>query len=130
MALKRMLVIACMLLAASWLRAQTSPEAYELKWKQVDSLLTRKGLPETAMAEINRIYTLAVREHNDAQEIKALIYRVTAGSSKDEGDTAGKGVLESAVRTAAQPARSILQSLLAQSYWYYLQQHRWKLYGR
>ena len=63
MALKRMLVIACLLLAATWLRAQTSPEAYELKWKQVDSLLNKKGLPESARAEVNRISTLAVREH-------------------------------------------------------------------
>jgi hypothetical protein len=130
MTLKRMLVIACLLLSASLLRAQTTAAGYDRKWRIVDSLLDKKGLPESALAEINRIYALARQEHNDGQQIKALVYRIMAGKNKDEDDTVAIARLEAAVREAAQPARSILQSILAGAYWNYFQSRRWNLYNR
>jgi Bacterial Alpha-2-macroglobulin MG10 domain/Alpha-2-macroglobulin family/MG2 domain len=130
MATKRILVMACWLLSASLLRAQTKTTDYDRKWRIVDSLLNKKGLPESALAEINRIYVLARQEHNDGQQIKALVYRISAGKNKDEDDTAGIAVLETAVREAAQPARPILQSILAGAYWNYFQSRRWTFYNR
>ena len=110
---------------------QTSTADYDAKWNTVDSLITKAYLAESALAAIDRIYTIAHREHNDAQEIKALVYRMIVGSEKqEEADTAAIRTLEAAIGQAAEPSRSILQSLLAQLYWDYLQQNRWKLYER
>src|SRR5580692_2445033 len=98
-------------------RAQPGGVDYEARWKKVDSLLRGGGLPESALAEVGRIDTLAMQEHNGAQEVKALIYRLTIRQQKNENDdTAG--------------IRSILESLLARLYWSYMQQNRVKLYNR
>jgi hypothetical protein len=113
------------------LSAQTRTADYDAKWKTVDSLITKAYLAESALAAIERIYTIAHREHNNAQEIKALVYRMAVGSEKQEdADTAAIGTLEAAIGAAAEPSRSILQSLLAQLYRDYLQQNRWKLFER
>ena len=38
--------------------------------------------------------------------------------------------LEREIKTAKEPAASILNSIIAEKYWQYLQQFRYKLYGR
>jgi hypothetical protein len=97
----------------------------------VDSLLSVSRLPESALAEVARIDTLAMQEHNSAQEVKALIYRLTIRQQKNENDdTAGIRSMEKRLLGAAQPERSILESLLARLYWSYLQRNRVKLYNR
>jgi Bacterial Alpha-2-macroglobulin MG10 domain/Alpha-2-macroglobulin family/MG2 domain len=131
MIFKSMVVCAWLVLSVFGLAAQTRTGDYDAKWKTVDSLITKAYLAESALAAIDRIYTMAHREHNDAQEIKALIYRMEVGSEKQEdADTAAIRTLEAAISQAVEPSRSILQSLLAQLYRDYLQQNRWKWYGR
>src|SRR5580692_9762983 len=99
-------------------RAQPGGVDYEARWKKVDSLLRGGGLPESALAEVGRIDTLAMQEHNGAQEVKALIYRLTIRQQKNENDdTAGIRSMEKRLAGAAQPERSILESLLARLYW-------------
>ncbi len=110
---------------------QTMPAAYDAKWAVVDSLVNKAGLPQSALTVINRIYTIARQEHNDGQAIKALVSRITVQEGREENaDTAAVKELEAAIVDAGQPARSILQSLLAHVYWNYLQRNRWKLYNR
>ena len=133
MIVKAMLTAAglCLLLSAIRVEAQTSPAGYDAKWAVVDSLANKAGLPQSALKEINGIYTLARQEHNDGQQIKALVYRIIEeNATRENDDTTAIKELEAAYRSAAQPVRSILQSLTAGAYLHYFQLNRWKLYNR
>ena len=68
---------------------------------------------------------------NDARQIKVLLERIVADENKSEdaGPAAIK-TLEKAAAGATQPARSILQNLVATAYWRYFQDNRYKLYNR
>jgi len=110
---------------------QTYNNSYEIAWKKVDELINQKGLTESALSEVKKIYSKAKKEKQDAQLIKALIYQAGLQQQKEE-DAEIKGIaeLEKEISTAAEPARSILYSILANQYWQYLQQNRWKFYNR
>jgi hypothetical protein len=110
---------------------QAMPAGYDAKWAIVDSLANKAGLPQSALKEINDIYTRAKQEHNDAQQIKALVYRIAEeDATRENDDTTAMKELEAAYSGAAQPARSILLSLEAGTYWRYFQRNRGKIYGR
>jgi len=96
----------------------------------VDSLIA-KGLPQSALTQVNLIYTRARQEKNEPQTLKALIYRIRLQEeNKDDATIRMIADLEKESPTARQPARSILQSLQAELYWNYFQQHRYQLYNR
>ncbi len=103
---------------------------YDRRWAAVDSLMHRAGLPASALAEVDRIDALARQEHNSAQEIKALVFKVAIGAQTAENDSGAIRVIERRMEEAGQPTRSILQSVLALQYWAYLQNNRYTLYNR
>ncbi|MFI5152301.1 MAG: MG2 domain-containing protein, partial [Chitinophagales bacterium] len=111
--------------------AQTGRANYDAKWKEIDSLYSKKGLTESALKKVNQVYALAKKEHNEPQAIKALIYRMSLTEKKEEGaiqkNIAG---LNEEIGLSSGPPRSILYSLLATTYWNYFQNHRWNLYNR
>ncbi|MHA4808776.1 alpha-2-macroglobulin family protein [Flavitalea flava] len=119
------------LLFNSLLMAQIRPADYVAKWKAVDSLIEKKGLTQSALTEVNKIYAAAKQQNNDPQVIKALLYRMNLQAMTIE-DGAKKTLdeLDKESVTAKQPARAILQSILADAYWNYFQQNRWKFYNR
>jgi len=129
MILKRLFIIAGFCLSATAPFAQQKTN-YDAKWKLVDSLSQKKGLTESALIEVNRIYTLARQEHNDAQGIRALLYRFILNGSREQTEPVMIRELDSAIAEARQPARSILQSLLARTYQQYFINHEWQLYNR
>jgi hypothetical protein len=104
---------------------------YDALWKKVDSLSIKKGLTASALKEVNNIYSLAKKENNDAQLIKSLLYQLNLQETTTE-DAGEKSIrkLESEIKTLNQPSRSILSSLVAQSYWNYFQNNRYKFYNR
>ncbi|HEY4290175.1 MAG TPA: alpha-2-macroglobulin family protein [Puia sp.] len=129
MILKRLFVIVGFCLSASTLFAQQKTN-YDAKWKLVDSLFQKKGLTESALTEVDRIYTLAKQEHNNAQGIKALLYRFILNSDREQMEPVTIRQLDSAIAEAREPAKSILQSLLARTYQQYFINHEWQLYNR
>lgn len=124
-------VIAFLCLLSSLLTAQMKQGDYETKWKAIDSLVSKKGLVQSALSEVDKLYTLAKQEKNEAQLIRALIYRINLqGTTREENIQATAGDLEKEIIAASQPARSILQSILAETYLNYFQRHRWQIYNR
>jgi len=124
-----MIICYCCLLSLS-AKAQQIHDNYTTGWKKVDSLVT-KGLSNSALEQVGRIYTRARQDKNEPQIIKALIYRAgLQENTQDNGIAASITDLEKEIQGAAQPARSILQNILANKYWTYLQQHRYQLYDR
>jgi len=116
------------LLAAS---AQTKPmPEYARDWKRADSLAA-KGLPKSAQKIADRIYTEARTQQNYPQVAKAAMARMIFRSYSDED--AYKELVRSLradVADTPEPAKSVLQSVLADLYWQYFQQNRYKFYGR
>ena len=124
-------IIACLSLCSHLLTAQVRMSGYEGRWAVVDSLIHKKGLTQSALTEVNSIYDLARRDKNDVQVIRALLYRMSLQEMNQE-DATKKNILdlEKETGTVQQPARAILQSILAEAYWKYFQQNRWKMYDR
>jgi uncharacterized protein YfaS (alpha-2-macroglobulin family) len=126
-------VLSCLFLSVLSLTlcAQQKPNDYAAAWKKIDSLIQKKGLVQSAVAEINKIYARAKAEKNDPQLIKALVYRAGISESFTE-DALEKTVkeFEKEILVAKEPARSILNSITADIYLNYFQQNRWKLYDR
>ena len=94
-----------------------TPTNYEAKWKEVDDLLNNRGLVKTAIAEIQKIYDLAIKEKQEPQQIKALIYLSTLEEDLDEeGETKGIIQLENELKNTKAPVTQILHSILAGKY--------------
>lgn len=131
MTFKRILSVVCATLFTLITNAQQKMKTYDNEWKRIDSLIQKNGLTESALTEVNKIYTAAKKEGNDAQIIKALLYRIGLQQIKEE-NAAEKNILqlETEITTAKEPVKAILQSITASSYWYWFQQHRWQLYNR
>jgi hypothetical protein len=116
-------------------KAQPIVKNYEKEWKQVDAFV-KKELPKSALEQVKKIYQLAKKDGStgspqDAQIIKALVYM----TGLQQGITENSEVksiadIEKEISTATEPAKSILNSLLAEMFWNYYQQHRWQLYNR
>jgi len=127
----RSLITAILLAVIFGSHAQTGPDSYATKWKIVDSLVDKKALPASALIQVNAILHLARQQKNQVQIIKALIYRMNLQEINRE-DAADSSIdeLSREITGAPQPARSILESILANAYWNYFQRNRYKIYQR
>src|SRR5580765_8244592 len=98
-------------------KAQAIVKNYEKEWKLVDAFV-KKQLPKSALDQVNKIYQLAKKEKQDAQVIKALIYMTGLQDEITENsEVKAIAELEKETINANEPARSILNSLLAEMYW-------------
>ena len=103
---------------------------YSKQWKQVNEL-TKKGLTKSALDVTIKIYETAKKDNNDPQIIKALLYRITLGRNLEENaNVKSITLIEKEIQSTRQPSASILNSILAEMYWNFLQQNRYKLYNR
>lgn len=109
----------------------SAQDTYNSMWKITDDLVKKNGLPQTALAQVEKIYQKAKKEKQYAQVIKALIYKVSLADQVEE-NVASANVLqiEKEIRTAEPVPAAILHSLLADTYKSYFIQNRYKLYNR
>src|SRR5688500_1859589 len=125
--MKRLTVTLIFLFAVTLTFAQNN--SYDRAWKRIDSLVNKRGLTRSALTEVNKIYEQAVREKNEAQMIKALAFKISLQENiREDNSITGIRELEAEIVKSSQPARSILQSILAEKYFNYFQQFRWRLY--
>ena len=120
-------IILLLALISTITMAQTN---YDTGWKKVEAAMN-KGLPKTALEEVEKIYTLAKKEKAGAQQVKALVYKSQLVRQVEENDWF-KNIqsMELESSTAAEPVKQILFSISADLYWSYFQANRWKLYNR
>jgi hypothetical protein len=110
--------------------SQQPIKTYDKEWKQVNEFV-KKELPKSALEHVKKIYNVAKKDKQHAQVIKSLIYMTGLQNEVTEnGEAKAIADLEKETNTAIEPAMSILNSLLAELYWQYYQQHRWQLYNR
>ncbi len=125
-----LLTIIILSLCTHYLSAQKMTN-YNALWKKVDSLVTKKGLTQSALQEVNKIYTVAKKEKQDAQFIKAFIYKMSLEEIKEENaDIKSIVTLEEEIKTINEPSKSILQSILAEKYRTYKQNNSFQLRDR
>ncbi|SDG77876.1 CarboxypepD_reg-like domain-containing protein [Pedobacter terrae] len=90
--------------------------------------IANQAKPKDALALIKKINKQARQTHNLPLFVKSVIYRMMFQSYLEENAFDQILVdLREDINTAKQPEKSILQSLLAETYWNYLQQNRWQI---
>ena len=102
----------------------------EDQWKKVEQF-ELKGLPKSALAEVEKIYKKAKKKKNHPQIIKCLLYKSKFALTLEE-DAQLKVInrLKQEIAESSYPTKNILESILADLYWQYFQQNRWKFYNR
>ncbi|MCU0355489.1 MAG: hypothetical protein MUD08_17380, partial [Cytophagales bacterium] len=103
---------------------------YNKAWKQVYDYES-KGLPESALKVVNEIYDKANAQKNAPQLVKAVIHILKFTDYKEE-DAFVKNLnrLRDEAEKAQFPAKPLLHSMLAEQYWNYYQQNRWRFNNR
>lgn len=103
---------------------------YDKEWKNVENFI-RQQLPKSALTEVKKIYALAKKDRQDAQVIKSLVYmQRLQEENRENNEVLSIREIEKELTVSKEPATSLLNSLLAQLYWNYYQQHRWEFYNR
>ena len=109
-----------------------SNEPFTREWNTIDSLY-RQGLPESAGKALDILKdNLTDMDSDDplrqAHEIKALLYQlVLEAQLAVQGEWIAVQTLEELAAYADQPAKAIYQSYLAEKYFRYWQNNRWKI---
>ncbi len=103
---------------------------YELEWKKVDSL-TQKGLTQSALKVVEGIYAKAKSDNNAPQIVKAVIHRIKLESHMEEYSLQ-KSIdkMNEEIKAAKYPLKPVLHSMLAELYWSYYENNRWKFQNR
>ncbi len=116
------------LLAASVAVAWVGPR--ESQWKEVDEAM-KKGLPRTAIEKLTPIIDAALEEEAYAEAIKAIGQKI-ALEANIEGDRPEERVIRLEAELERSPAamKPMLEALLANWYWHYFQQNRWRFMER
>src|SRR5215203_2407765 len=110
--LSSLVIFICILITNGY--SQAPAKTYQKEWKNIDELIHKKNLPKTALAEVKKIYTLAKKENQDAQIIKALIYMTGLQSdNRENNEMLSIREIESEIITSKQPVTSVLKNILA-----------------
>jgi len=103
---------------------------YEAAWHKVDSLVN-EGLTRSALGIVEEIYKTAKNEDNQPQIIKSLLYKLKFTNYTEENSHIKilDNVKDEIISTSF-PANAILKSMLANIYWQYYQNNRWRFQQR
>ena len=103
---------------------------YSKQWQSIDSLIN-KGLPKSAIKFVDKIYAEAKHDNNYNQIVKSFIYKLDLSTQYEE-DAFEKNIyqLQNEIKTAKYPTKNLLHSILAQLYWQYYQNNKWKIMQR
>lgn len=103
---------------------------YPSEWKRVADF-DKKGLTQSALAEVVKIFDAANKVGNEAQQIKAAMYQMKYRNMVEEDNRENNVFfLDTLIARTKAPARNILQSMQAELFNSYKQQNRWKFYNR
>ena len=123
-------IISVIILFSVNAKAQQHYKNYDGQWKKVQKF-EEGSLPKSALNEVEKIYILAKKENNAPQLIKTLLFKSKYALLLEED--AQLNIINSfkkEISATGFPTKNILESLLANLYWQYYQQNRWKFYNR
>ncbi|RYY97502.1 MAG: alpha-2-macroglobulin, partial [Chitinophagaceae bacterium] len=121
---------ALLLLGAANADAQTS-DWYRRQWSKADSLASQAGKPRSALVVVNTIYKSARAQGNEAQLVRALVYRSELQEeTRENSERSAIGELEAERKSLNGTALALVNSLLARSYREYLSGNQWQIRQR
>ncbi|MDD7886410.1 alpha-2-macroglobulin [Flavivirga sp. 57AJ16] len=126
--MKNILSLLMIILFAAFSNAQNN--TYEDLWTQIEQFET-KGLPQSALKTVEDIKLLAEKDKNTPQLIKSMFFKSKYALVLEE-DAQLKIIkdFKDEIKKSTFPAKNVLESILANMYWQYFSQNRWKLYNR
>ncbi|RKE90975.1 alpha-2-macroglobulin family protein [Ichthyenterobacterium magnum] len=126
--MKNILSILMIILFANLSQAQNSN--YTKLWKSVEQL-EQEGLPKSALKIVEQISLQAKKDSNTPQHIKSLLYKSKYALTLEK-DAQLKIIndFKSEISQSEAPTKNILENLLANLYWQYFNQNRYKFYNR
>jgi len=124
--MKQLLTILSIILITTT-QAQNS---FEKLWTKVETF-ELEGKTKSANEIVSSIYKKAKKKNNSNQLIKSLLYQSKfALVLEEDAELLLVQNLEKEICEAIFPTNSVLESVLADFKWQYLQQHRWQIYKR
>jgi uncharacterized protein YfaS (alpha-2-macroglobulin family) len=126
--MNKTLAIIMILLFATFSHAQNTN--YNNLWKKVEKF-EAEGLPKSALKVVETISDKAEKDDNNVQRIKALLFKSKFTLVLEE-DAQLKVVNDFKTQIASSefPVKNILENVLANLYWQYFRQNRYKFYNR
>lgn len=128
----KQLFTAILLFIATLVNAQKLDTAYKKEWILIDSFIAKNNLTKSALNKVEAIYNQAKKKQQNAQAIKALIYKMELSNRiKEDNLPANIDLLKKEIETTQNIAtKSILWSLLAKQYSQYYSNNSWQINGR
>ena len=120
-------ILSLLILLTIFINAQT----YQEQWLNIKKL-ERQNLPKSALEKVNVIYQQAIKEQNENELIKAILYRekYQIGLKEDGYVKSIKDIEKEIDKAQKITTKLILKSLLAQMYDNYLDNNRYKIQNR
>src|SRR4051794_41108800 len=106
------------------------PGPRQARWKKVEEAMS-KGLPQTAIKELEPIIAAAIKDKAYPEAIKAVARKI-ALEGNIQGNKPEERVLRMQAAIAKAPAEMVpvMDAVLANWYWHYFQQNRWRFLQR
>lgn len=125
--MKKITPFLLLILFSSLVNAQ---ENYKTLWNKVQEF-EKDNLPKSALKVVNIIYAKAEATKNSPQIIKALFYKSKFSLALEE-DAQLKIInqFKKQIDKSSFPTKNVLENVLANLYWQYFNQNRWKFYQR
>jgi uncharacterized protein YfaS (alpha-2-macroglobulin family) len=102
----------------------------DAQWKRVEEAMS-KGLPKTAIEELEPIIKQALAEKAWAEAVKAITRKIALEGVIQGGRAEGNiKRLEAEIAKAPKEIVPVLDTVLAHWYWQYFQQNRWRFMRR
>ncbi len=116
------------ILLASFSNAQL--KHYNDLWEKVEKLEI-DGLPKSALDIVEQISEIAKKEDNASQLIKTMLFKSKfVLVLEEEAQLKVISDLKTEINNSKFPTKNVLESILANLYWQYFNQHRWQFYNR
>ena len=126
--MKHHITLVMILCFATFTSAQNN--FFDTQWKEVKKL-ENEGLTKSASALVDKIYARAKSDKNTAQRVKSIIHQSKYLQILEE-DAQLKIInnFKSEIKNSDTVTKHLLENLLANLYWQYFQQNRYKFYNR
>jgi hypothetical protein len=112
--------------------AQSNPITYAKEWEEIDSLITKKDLPKSALQKVSALKILADNANLGDQSIKCLLYQLGLEEKITENNPNStiEGIKQALQKANNPIQQSILSAILAKQYWNYFNLHRYEVFNK
>ncbi|MEM9980864.1 MAG: alpha-2-macroglobulin family protein [Bacteroidota bacterium] len=107
-----------------------SKDFYAKAWKEIDKFIA-EGLPASALKKVEEVYQRAEKEKAADHLVKSVIYQLKLTDYKEENAFVKNLIqLREEAEKAQHPVKPLLHSMLAEMYWQYYTNNRWRFNQR